>query len=417
MKQFRLSVLMSSTLFLVACGGGDGDSVYVADDGIPKNNIAVPIVKTEVYTDANPDANTVLDAASVSKTLMTYKMLGVNGTETQATAIVFTPKGTKPVGGWPIVAWAHGTTGVADACAPSRQGLRGNEHFIARLLAAGYAVVAPDYEGLGEPSGKELHPFLNLKSEAYSITDAVVAARKNLGNTTEKRWSVVGHSQGGQAALGAAQYASRAQLTYKGAVAVAPASNLALILSGGEQKAAAEADLIKKVNILAPLDTFTSLITAGLRNSTPTLQYSEVFVPPTDQLAAQAENVCYDVLGQTLGGAMNAYVQKNGKLDGYPRTQPDFMTIPEVKKFLESGSQPLQTKLNTPIFIYQGSEDSTVPKQVTDLMVQLAKGKGTKINYVTDTDNSINPKWDHGTVYTANWDEIVLDVKSLMPTQ
>lgn len=123
------------------------------------------------------------------------------------------------------------------------------------------------------------------------------------------------------------------------------------------------------------------------------------------------------MLGQTLGGAMNAYVQKNGKLDGYPRTQPDFMTIPEVKKFLESGSQPLQTKLNTPIFIYQGSEDSTVPKQVTDLMVQLAKGKGTKINYVTDTDNSINPKWDHGTVYTANWDEIVLDVKSLMPTQ
>ena len=418
MNQLKLTVLVSSTLFLVACGGSDGDSPFITDDGIPKNNIVAPVVKTQVYIDVNANANTVLDTVSANKTLMTYKMLGVNGAETQATALLFTPKGNKPTGGWPIVAWAHGTTGVADACAPSQQGLKGNEYFIAKLLAAGYAVVAPDYEGLGEPSGKELHPFLNLKSEAFSITDAVVAASKNLGNTTEKRWSVVGHSQGGQAALGAAQYASRAQLNYKGAVAVAPASNLALILSGGEQKATAEADPIKKINILAPLDTFTSLITAGLRNSTPTLQYSEVFVPPTDQLAAQAESVCYDVLGQTLGGAMGAYVQKNGKLDGYPRTQTNFMTnIKVVKQFLEQDSQPLLKKLTTPIFIYQGSNDTTVPKAATDVLIQLATSKGTKINYVTDTDNAITPKWDHTTVYTANLDEIVLDVKSLMPIQ
>ncbi len=56
----------------------------------------------------------------------------------------------------------------------------------------------------------------------------VVAARKYLGNTSRKRDGVtVGHSQGGHAALGAAQYASRAQLDYKGTIAIAPASNLA----------------------------------------------------------------------------------------------------------------------------------------------------------------------------------------------
>lgn len=417
MKKHVLTVLISSAFLLTACGSGDGeDSTYVVDDGIPKNNIANPVVKTQVYVDANANTNTVLDSASASRTLMTYKMLGVNGTETQATALVFTPKGIKPAGGWPIVAWAHGTTGVADACAPSQQGLKGNEYFIAKLLAAGYAVVAPDYEGLGEPSGKELHPFLNLKSEAYSITDAVVAASKSLGNTTEKRWAVVGHSQGGQAALGAAQYASRAQLSYKGTVAVAPASYLSSILNGGEQKAALEADLDTKISILAPLDTFTALITAGLRNPHPTLKYSEVFASPTDLDAAEAESICYDVLGQKLGGKMMAYKDKYGTLDNYPRTQPNFMTvIPEVKKFLENDSQPLQIKLNTPIFIYQGSNDDTVPKQVTDILVQTAKAKGTNINYVTDSDNSIAPKWNHGTVYTNNWDEIVLDVKSFMP--
>lgn len=415
MNKKLLAVLMGSTFLLTACGGDDDSFVF--DDGILKNNIVAPVVKTDIYTDANASANVVLDSFGASRTLMTYKMLSVNGKETQATALVFTPKGTKPKGGWPIVAWAHGTTGVADACAPSQQGLKGNEYFIAKLLAAGYAVVAPDYEGLGEPSGKELHPFLNLKSEAYSITDAVVAASKNLGNTTEKRWAVVGHSQGGQAALGVAQYASRAQLNYKGAIAVAPASFLNLILSGGEKKAAATTDLTEKINILAPLDTFTSLITAGLRNPYPTLNYIEVFETPTDLLAAKAESICYDVLGQTLGVAMGNYVKSYGTLEGYPRTQPNFMTaIPEVKEFLTNGSQPLKTKITTPIFIYQGSDDDTVPRQITDILVNSAPN-GTKINYVTDDDLAATDKWDHGTAYVDNWDNIVVDVKSLIPIQ
>nr|WP_174558936.1 alpha/beta fold hydrolase [Acinetobacter bouvetii] len=419
MNQLKLTVLVSSTLFLVACGGGsDGNSTFIIDDGIPKNNIAEPVVKTQAYIDADAIANAFLDTVSANKTLMTYKMLGVNGTETQATALLFTPKTPKPAGGWPIVAWAHGTTGVADACAPSQQGLKGNEYFIAKLLAAGYAVVAPDYEGLGEPSGKELHPFLNLKSEAYSITDAVVAARKNLGNTTEQRWATVGHSQGGQAALGAAQYASRAQLTYKGTVAVAPASYLSMILKGGEQKAAAESDLNTKISILAPLDTFTALITAGLRNPHPALKYSEVFASPTDLVAAEAESICYDVLGQNLYGAMMKFKTQNGTLDNYPRTQPNFMTsVKVVQQFLTTDSQPLQTAVTTPIFIYQGSDDDTVPKGATDLLVSVAAGKGTKINYVTDADNTITPKWTHATVYTNNLDEFVKDIKSIMPIQ
>lgn len=41
----------------------------------------------------------------------------------QATSLVFTPNTPAPAGGWPIVVWAHGTTGVADACAPSKAAL------------------------------------------------------------------------------------------------------------------------------------------------------------------------------------------------------------------------------------------------------------------------------------------------------
>jgi hypothetical protein len=56
--------------------------------------------------------------------------------------------------------------------------------------------------------------------------------------------------------------------------------------------------------LLAPLDTFTALITAGLRNQYPSLNFSDVFNSPTDEIAATAEtssenSVCYEVLGQT----------------------------------------------------------------------------------------------------------------------
>ena len=46
------------------------------------------------------------------------------------------------------------------------------------LLAAGYVIVAPDYEGLGT-SG--VHPYLNLSSQATSAIAAVKAAKEHYG--------------------------------------------------------------------------------------------------------------------------------------------------------------------------------------------------------------------------------------------
>ena len=366
-------------------------------------DIATPVAYTE----------TDLTAVADESVVMTYKMLGINNNETQATALLFTPKGTRPAKGWPIVAWAHGTTGVADQCAPSKNQLNNDiTNMITGLLKAGYIVVAPDYEGLGEPSGTELHPFLNLKSEAYSITDAVVAAKDYLGSDASNQWMAVGHSQGGQAALGAAQYAVRAsQMTYKGTVALAPASNFSLILAGGEAQAGQETNLNKKIETLASLDTFTALIAAGLRNPNPNLQYSQVFKTPTDEIAKNAETDCYDVLGNKFGMAMGAYAQTNGNLEGYSRTQANFMSIPVVKNFLDKDSQPLQVKVSTPVIIYQGEADPTVPKAATDVLVSLANQKQTSVQYITDG------SWDHGSVYALNIANIISDVKSLMPIQ
>ncbi|MGQ1319093.1 alpha/beta hydrolase [Acinetobacter baumannii] len=407
MKLLMTSVL-STSLFLVACGGGSSDDgpATTNPSGTPTNNIQNPVVKVEAYTSTN------LGLVAAESSILTYKMLGQSGQEVQATSLVFTPNTPPPVGGWPIVVWAHGTTGVADVCAPSKAALADStKDLISKLLAAGYVVVAPDYEGLGTPG---IHPFLNVKSEAFSITDAVVATRNYLSQRnllTSKKWVTVGHSQGGHAALGAAQYASRAQLEYKGTVAVAPASNLGFILIAGEQSVA-NATLDKKISMYAQLDTYTALVTAGIRNTQPTFDYPQVFTPQISSIAQQAETICSGPLGQAFGAGMTQYVtEHNGTLDGYTRTQPNFMAVPLVKTFLDKDSQPLQVKVTTPIIIYQGLADSTVPKVATDILISNATVVGTKINsYVTGN-------WDHGTAMSSNVDNIVGNVQSLLVAQ
>ncbi|MHA3981836.1 alpha/beta hydrolase [Acinetobacter venetianus] len=401
------AVMLSSSLLLTACGG-DGDTYYYSSKpDVPENNIADPVVGIPV-----PYVKSDFSAVASESSVMTYKMLGQDGKVTTATSLVFVPGGPMPAGGWKIVAWAHGTTGVADQCAPSRNETNPYiKAMISQFLAEGYVVVAPDYEGLGEPSGRELHPFLNVKSEAYSITDAVVAARSYLagqGKVISRQWMAVGHSQGGQAALGAAQYASRAKLDYKGTVAVAPASNLGAILLNGEESVK-NAPVDQQIPVYAQLDTFTALITAGLRNLQPTFSYSNVFKSPTDLIASKAESDCYDVVGGKFAAAMQTYAVQNGNLTNYPRTQADFMTLPLVKNFLDTDSQPAQVKLNQPVIIYQGAKDTTVPIGATNALVFVAQSKGSQVQYITNAD------WDHGTAYALNIQNIVNDVKTAMP--
>ncbi|UUM26866.1 lipase family protein [Acinetobacter colistiniresistens] len=400
--------LLSSSLLLTACNDDNDNISFVPKPDIPENNIKNPVVGIPVaYT------KTDFSAVAAESSVMTYKMLGQDGKETMATSLLFVPGGPTPAGGWKIVAWAHGTTGVADQCAPSRNATNpAIQSMISQFLAAGYVVVAPDYEGLGEPSGRELHPFLNVKSEAYSITDAVVAARYYLagqGKLLSRQWMTVGHSQGGQAALGAAQYQSRAKLDYKGTVAIAPASNLGEILVNGNASVA-NAPIAQQIGMYAQLDTFTALITAGLRNLNPSFSYSNVFMTPTDTIASQAESDCYDALENKFIDKMTDYASKNNNsLANYPRTQANFMTVPLVKTFLDTDSQPAQVKLDQPVVIYQGAKDTTVPKAATDVLVSTAQNKGSKIQYITNTE------WDHGTAYVLNIGNVVNDVKAAMP--
>jgi len=122
--------------------------------------------------------------------VMTYNMPYVLGGTKKATAMVFVPKTKRPTDGWKVVVWEHGTVGVGDSCAPSRNEI--NDRFIGMaqsLLKEGYVILAPDYEGLGTPG---MHPYLNLKSEANSAIYAVKAYKERYGNQINGQWMSVG---------------------------------------------------------------------------------------------------------------------------------------------------------------------------------------------------------------------------------
>jgi alpha-beta hydrolase superfamily lysophospholipase len=154
-----------------------------------------------------------------------YRSSGVDGEQVVDSGVIVAPAGTPPPGGWPVVAWAHPTTGIARKCAPSL-----GAHFdrtvpeMAELVRRGFVVAATDYQGLGTEGP---HPYLVGTSAAYSILDSVRAARWVAGASA--RYVVWGHSQGGHAALWAGQLATQyaPDLSLLGVAAAAPATELA----------------------------------------------------------------------------------------------------------------------------------------------------------------------------------------------
>jgi dienelactone hydrolase len=168
-------------------------------------------------------------------TLEAYRVMfvsrGALGQKVFETGMVYIPAARQvPKGGRPVVAWGHGTSGVSDSSAPSRypwlypgtpDTAWGNyADLVGRIGDMGYVVACPDYEGLGTPG---LHTYLNATSEGHAMIDSVRAARRlasRMGVRTSRTWVATGHSQGGWAALAAAEQASTygAGLSLQGAI-------------------------------------------------------------------------------------------------------------------------------------------------------------------------------------------------------
>jgi predicted esterase len=293
-----------------------------------------------------------------------------------------------------MITWAHGTTGVADICAPSRDGLdptaiTGETYINGDLnewLRAGYAVLRTDYEGLGTP-GK--HPYLIGTSEGRSVVDIVAAARQ-LDPTISKRYLISGHSQGGHAALFAAGLASSWQpkLKLRGTVAFAPASH---ILD--------QAALLPALTSPSGLTALATLILDGASTQSSAINVNALLSDEALQFYPLLQSQCLGRLGQSdeLGGIPPSHLQRSGA---------DLSALNPVLAAMNPA-----VKTSAPILIPQGESDTTVFPIFTSQLKDELVGLGDQVTYRT------YPGIDHVGVVTAGEADALAFFQQMLPAR
>lgn len=220
--------LLALTLVITASGGwwvndwlsGGAivvDAFYYPPADVPSGHGR--LIRFDDYTGEAPEGGTVQR--------MLYTTRDANGAHAVASGLVIRPTDPPP-GPRPVVVWNHGTTGVAQACAPSLRGKAATEWDIPAVeeaLERGWVVIASDYSGQGAPGE---FPYLIGKGEARSSLDGVLAAAELDDDLVLSPDTLVwGHSQGGHAALWTTQIAGAYTpgVNILGTAALAPAAD------------------------------------------------------------------------------------------------------------------------------------------------------------------------------------------------
>jgi pimeloyl-ACP methyl ester carboxylesterase len=316
---------------------------------------------------------------------ITYASRDSNDQPIVVSAAVLTPKPiylrNNPKGANKIVAWAHGTAGIADQCAPSGQpnlypdpAYNNYADEVAAYLTHGWTVTATDYPGLGTPG---THPYLVGDSEGRAVIDSVRAAR-NLNMSLSNIWVVAGHSQGGQAALFAGEIADTygMGLQLKGVVAIAPVSNL---------------DLIAPALPGTPLQGYLAFAVYGLAAVDPTVHPEQVLAQPALDRSGIVLNT----------GCFNEVIAAYAPLTAEQMLVGGVLPASLVASAVAHGN-PAQQANNAPVFLVQGGADVTVPPGLTQFLQQEECAVNTFATQLT-----LYPGQDHDPVLYASQTDVV----------
>jgi pimeloyl-ACP methyl ester carboxylesterase len=312
---------------------------------------------------AAPAPGTVLSATTVALPAplnqlargkrIEYVSTNVNGGPITVTGLVMTPTNGKTD---KIVAWAHGSTGLADICAPSN-------HYdvfwpeariaVAGLLSRGWTVAATDYAGLGTP---EPHPYFIGSSEARAIIDSVKAAR-NLDRTLSTQYVVEGHSQGGQGALFADEMAPGydGPLVLRGVVAIAPVSNV---------------DLFAPFIPGTPGQGYLVMALVGLATVEPRPDPLSVLAKPARDKLPVVGTSCLNEILDAYSSLTASQLLTGGALPQW--------VVDELVRW----DNPAQVPPTAPILVVQGTADEAVPVDITDALVYELRGYNQPVRYL-----------------------------------
>ena len=296
---------------------------------------------------------------------MLYMSQTGDGEPRVASGMAFIPNRPAPAGGRRVVAWDHGTIGLGDQCAPSRQAdpLR-KIPWVEQMMALGWVVTATDYAGLGTPGPSG---YLIAAEEARDVINSVRAVRDLPGADAGTRWISWGHSQGGHAALASAALAPAyaPDLTLLGVAAAAPAAELPMLMELEWNSANAW------------------VIGSDVAGTWPE------FYPGLDRaqvLTANGENHWEQLLQACLTrAAYTALFRQEVLHQGFFRISP--WRVPAwQERIAQNTPAPLPASL--PLFIGQSTTDQVVLPATTSALVRDWCARGSRISTVWISDVS-----------------------------
>lgn len=356
MKRASILIVVVAALSLTgACGTTSttkgSPSFYETPLPIP-NSAPGTVVRSQSITP--PTSN------SVAWRVM-YTSRGERDQPVVVTGVIVSPTTPAPSSGRPIMSWAHPTTGIVDACAPSMQSNPYDSIMgLTEFLDQGWIVTATDYQGLGVDGP---HPYLVGKSEAQSVIDITRAAGSFPELRASKQFSVFGHSQGGQAALFTGELASSyaPELSLRAVAAAAPSGDL--IAQIAEEWNSDAYNYVDPYVVSSWSETFgfdtTSVVTDANQNA-----------------ARKRSAEC------VLGGskAADAHLKQIFDTDrtiNHPLVEQQLTTREPWRTTLEQNS-PHGT-ISAPTLVTQGTADNVIPQATTQTLVNGYQQRGTNI--------------------------------------
>ena len=275
--------------------------------------------------------------------------------------VVLPDKAAKAQGERRFVAWAHPTTGIAHKCAPSLRAAPTKAiGGLNDLVAAGLVVAATDYPGLGTvgPVG-----YLVGRGQAYATIDSIRAAQQIPEVGGGRDFALWGYSQGGHAALFAAELAKgyAPDLSLKGVAAIAPPTDLPRLMQANIETVAGR--------ILAAFTLSSWSTKYGARLQT---LVDDLAMPLVDEVGAS----CVD----DLGGKLQALSAQKGLKQVFLKGDPG--RVPPWSDLMVQNSL-YGLRGGTPALIIQGTNDDIVRPEVTTQFVRAACRAGARVEYVT----------------------------------
>ncbi len=302
-------------------------SFYETSDPLPPAKPGT-LIRSEAFDDYDLSAD-------MSALRILYHSRSVSGKDVAVSAVVLVPAGKPPAGGWPVIAWAHGFSGVARRCAPSLTRNILNGPFLSMYLSLGYAVVATDYAGLGTYSR---YAALDAESNAEDVVNSIPAAHQATPSLSSK-WIAMGDSQGAMVAIKVAERSDPADSGFLGSLAISGVAN--------------PKDLYERMTQKSP-DSMLAVLAYGIKTVFPDFKPGDMLTDRGLTAFEQTESTC-----GTSG---------NAAISGAEMLKPDWEKNRPVQQFLSrngAGQKPARG----PLLVIAPATDPIIPASMTSHVV------------------------------------------------